>query len=122
MKKMLLVLMLVGCGSTVTEGTTEWSVTLGDWETPTCKGTMTLAPNTAVEPRGMPPAFVGSWACGSFGTQASGDIRPDGRVFLNFETTPGFINGMRGTLADDDAIAGDILISDQNVSFAAYRQ
>lgn len=120
MKKLLLVAFLVGCGST--ENTTDWSVTLGNWETPTCEGTMNLAPNTAVEPRSTPPALVGSWSCGTYGSKAWGDILPDGRVFLTLETTPGFNNGVRGTLADDDAIAGDILINDVITPFAAYRQ
>lgn len=125
MKRLLLLaLFLIGCGVArpLDEGTTTWSVKLGSWESPTCQGTMTLAPNHAVEQRGMPAAFVGSWTCGSLGGQASGDIRPDDSVFLNLETTPGFLNGVRGTLAADDAISGDILLDGQNVPFAAYRQ
>ncbi len=123
MKKLILLAFLVGCGgSSISTDTTTWDVTLGSWETPTCQGSMTLAPNQASEPNGQPAAFVGSWTCGKFGTQASGDIRTDGRVFLNLETSPGFLNGVRGTLAADDAIAGDILIDGNTVPFAAYRQ
>lgn len=64
----------------------------------------------------------GQWTCGTFGRAVSGEIRPDGRVFLDLETSPGFFNRVRGTMADTDAIAGDILLSDVDVHFAAYRQ
>ena len=124
MRYILLALFVVGCGGSTlpVEGQTDWSVTLGNWETPTCEGTMKLAPNPEVEPRGTPPMFVGTWTCGSFGQKAWGDILQDGRVFLTLETTPGSNNGVRGTLADDDAIAGDILLDGNLVSFATYRQ
>lgn len=113
-------LFVVGCGSSTIDSETQWSVTLGNWETPTCEGTMTLTPTESKDSDAA--KFVGSWTCGSFGRQANAEIRPDGRVFLDLETSPGFLNGVRGTLADDDAIAGDILLDGQTVSFAAYRQ
>lgn len=117
MKYIMLALFAVGCGTSLppSDGTTDWSVTLGNWETPTCEGTMKLAP--AADGR-----LTGSWACGTFGVAAHADIRTDGRVFLDLETSPGFLNGVRGTLADDDAIAGDILLDGSLVPFAAYRQ
>lgn len=124
MRYALLTLFLVGCGesSLPTDGTTNWSVTLGAWEAPVCQGLMSLSPSHVAEPRGMPPAFVGTWKCGGYGGQASGDVRSDGRVFLSLETTPGFLNGVRGTLADDNAIAGDILLNYVVTPFSAYRQ
>jgi hypothetical protein len=121
MRKLLLLAFLVGCGgSTINEGTTDWSVTLGNWESPTCEGAMRLAPTASADT--SLARFVGEWKCGTFERVAHAEIRPDGRVFLELETSPGFLNGVRGTLADDDAIAGDILLDGQQVPFAAYRQ
>lgn len=118
MRYILLALLAVGCGSSV-EGTTDWSVMLGSWETPTCEGTMHV---TATPTPNEPTKLAGTWKCGSYGSQATGTIEVDGRVFLDLETTPGFLNHVRGTLADTDAIAGDILLDGSLVSFAAYRQ
>jgi len=117
---MLLALFLVGCGGSISDGETSWSVTLGNWETPTCEGTMSLAPTVSADTNLS--RFVGEWKCGAFEREAHAEIRPDGRVFLDLETSPGFLNGVRGTLADEDAIAGDILLDNEQVPFAAYRQ
>lgn len=118
----LLALFAVGCGSSSlpVEGETQWSVTLGDWETPTCEGAMKLSASPSRDFVGQTD-LAGTWKCGSFGQQASGQITPEGRAFLDLETTPGFLNHVRGTLEGDN-IAGDILLDGQTVPFAAYRQ
>lgn len=123
MKYILALAFLAGCGASElpTTGTTTWSATLGNWEAPTCQGAITLKGSPSADFAGQTD-FSGSWSCGSYGTQASGNLTPDGRVFLDLETAPGYLNRMRGTLAAPDAISGDILIDGQQVPFAAYRQ
>lgn len=85
-----------------------WSVRIGEWEAPLCSGRADFA-----EP--------GTWECGPYGGAAYADFRDDGRVFLDLETTPGFLNGVRAKLEGHDAIAGDILLDDAIVPFAAHR-
>ena len=121
MKKILLALFLVGCGNSLpTDETTQWTVTLGNWETPTCEGTMTLSPAPSQDFVGQTD-LVGTWNCGAFGHQASGQITADRRVFLNLESNPGNWNGVRGEL-DNDAIVGDIQFDDRTQPFMAVRQ
>ncbi len=125
MRYILLALFVVGCGeaSLPVDSTTNWSVTLGSWEAPMCgNGTMTLRPSAQKAPFEGATYLEGTWGCGVYGTAAHADIRDDGRVFLNLETEQGFMNGVRGTLEAGDAIAGDILLDDALVRFAAYRQ
>jgi len=115
MRYMILALVLTGClASRPIDGqSTTWTVTIGNWESPHCDGKMTVAAERS--------RLYGTWQCGRFGSRVSGEIRPDGRVFLDMETAPGFLNRVRGTMASDDAITGDILLDDVAVPFAAYR-
>ena len=120
MRYIILIAFLVGCGES--EDTTQWSFTLGAWEAPMCRGTLTLSPD-----KERPSAFegvnmIGTWGCGVYGTEAHADLRTDGRAFLELETYPGFLNAVRGTIEADDAIVGDMLLNDAQVRFAAYRQ
>lgn len=121
MRYALIALVLVGCGSTLppSDTTTEWSVTLGNWETPVCDGEMTLSPAPSLDTNVT--KLSGTWKCGVFGHAASAQIFPDGRVFLDLESNPGNWNGVRGELADD-AIVGDIRFDDKTQPFAAFRR
>jgi hypothetical protein len=123
MKKILLALFLVGCGNSLpTDETTQWTVTLGSWETPTCEGAMTLTPKAEPSPFADAAMFSGTWQCGSFGSLADADFRTDGRAFLNLERVSGGWMGVRGTFEAGDAIEGDMLTPDGLIRFAAYRQ
>lgn len=123
MKTTLLILtgLLIGCGENTPLNETTYRVALGSWQAPMCTGAMTLTPNTVPEPHGMPPAFVGSWNCGSYGTRASGTINPDNSLFFDLETTPGFLNRINGTLVGD-AISGSITLNGRQVPFVADRK
>ncbi|RPH60017.1 MAG: hypothetical protein EHM89_09680 [Acidobacteria bacterium] len=120
MRKILLALFLVGCGGSISDGETTWDVTLGNWETPTCEGSMRLAPTTSLDTN--VEKLIGNWNCGVFRGQANAQIHPDGRVFLDLESNPGNFNGVRAAFEGDDAIVGNITFDDRIQPFAAYRQ
>lgn len=86
-----------------------WSVRVGEWEAPICTGVASLS-----EPSG-------TWMCGRYGGSAHADFRDDGRVFLDLETAPGFLNGVRARMEGDDVISGDILLDNEIVPFVAHR-
>ena len=122
MKLAILALVLVGCGSSLppSDTTTEWSVTLGNWEAPVCEGTMALSPAPFADT--LITKLSGTWKCSAFTGAAEAQIHRDGRAFLDLESNPGNWNGVRGTLVDNDAIVGDITFDDRIQPFAAYRQ
>lgn len=119
MKKLILVLALVGCGSSLpTSDTTSWSVTVGNWETPVCDGRMTLSPAESRDT--LITRFAGTWRCGVFTGSAEAQFHGDGRAFLDLESNPGNWNGVRGELAGD-AIVGDITFDDRIQPFIGYQ-
>lgn len=121
MKRLVLVLLLLaGCDDGYLAGTTEWRVHLGG-DDPICSGSMQLEGFLPTQDMQV-AKFDGTWECeGWYAGRAVADLREDGMIFLDLETTPGSFRGVRATYSGSPRreIIGDILITEQ-IPFAAY--
>jgi hypothetical protein len=118
MKRLLLLaLFAVGCDDGYLTGDTEWRVQLGTL----CSGSMQLDGLDPTQDQQL-VKFEGTWTCdGWYAGRAVADLRENGMMFLDLETTPGAFRGVRAqyTGGSRREIIGEMLIAVQ-VPFAAY--